>query len=117
MIDSETEGGTRGGTFPLWIHTLSAGRPVITARVIAYDGDQHKISTGKTDRDGYARLLLPDAGSYTIIIVQGKLNARKTIQFDPAHGDVEIDLPSTPVLGQALDCFFAALTSHDEAYG
>jgi hypothetical protein len=92
MIDVNTAGGTRGGGYALFVHAVAGGQPVGVAAVVAYDDQKQEIDAAKTDKDGYARLLLPAAGEYRLVVKQGTRRRELSTEFKPGAADVEVDL-------------------------
>ena len=88
MIDVNSEGGTRGAKYALWVRALRDGKALQGVQVRAFQSPNHQAVAAVTDNDGYARLLV-DEGTYRVTAMRGPLHAVQSVDF---HAGQEIAL-------------------------
>ena len=81
QLSLDVEGGTRDGSYALWVHVTHDGTPVKNAVVGAVDAN-HKLACPAvyTDDKGDARLLVA-AGDYKLVAKRHKWHAEESVTF------------------------------------
>lgn len=81
QLSLDVEGGTRDGSYALWVHVTHDGKPVKNAVVGAVDAN-HKLAcpAAYTDDKGDARLLVA-AGDYKLVAKRHKWHAEESVTF------------------------------------
>ena len=80
QLDFASEGGTRAGSYEMWVHVTHQGKPVEHAIVGAVDEQNKLASTAYTNADGDARLLVEKA-KYRLVARRHHLQADEPITF------------------------------------
>ena len=81
QLSLDVEGGTRDGSYALWVHVTHDGKPVKNAVVGAVDAN-HKLACPAvyTDDKGDARLLVA-AGDYKLVAKRHGWHAEESVTF------------------------------------
>ena len=81
QLSLDVEGGTRDGSYALWVHVTHEGTPVKNAVVGAVDAN-HKLAcpAAYTDDKGDARMLVA-AGDYKLVAKRHKWHAEESVTF------------------------------------
>ena len=82
QLNLDTEGGTRDGSYAMWVHVSEDGKPVPHLRVLAYNSANRIAAAAQTNDDGDARLLVQIAG-YRIVAAHGRRRAEQSVAYHP----------------------------------